>query len=71
MMVGDEEWYQQEEDRAESGEVQAMCPSESPIVPRCIQNVRRGRLFDAKLMTSVHDTHLNPKKSRIIPVPSC
>lgn len=71
MMVGDEEWYQEEEDRAESGEVQAMCPSESPIVPHCIQNVRRGRLFDAKLMTSVHDTHLNPKKSQVIPVPSC
>lgn len=40
----------------QSGEVQAMCPSESPIVPHCIQNARRGRLFDAKLITSVHDS---------------
>lgn len=56
MMVGDEEWYQEEEDQVESGEVQAMCPSESPIVPHCIQNVRRRRLFDGKLLTSMHDS---------------
>ena len=65
----------------QSGEVQAMCPSESPIVPHCIQNARRGRLFDANpddidpsMISSScwDDAHLNPKKSRIIPVvPSC
>lgn len=53
MMVGDEEWYH-EEDQSESGEVQTMCPSESPIVPHCIDNVRRRRLFDAELMSSMN-----------------